>query len=680
MQPFIEAARSVRDLWTGSAILSWLAFQAMKPVIDRLGPTAFVYPLLRGNPLMDLWLHKQASLGHTLLAKPATDIRKCPSLPHRFVAVIPWGPDGTIADQLAMQCEREVREAWAGLAENVRAELEPTLGELCPDWDRLWSLQIEDFFDIKTSLVPEYSPKDDDDKDDKDEKDDKIARLTGGCSFKQAWPDAAAIRLLAAQIPPGDQPGYRQDTSGRWQAQMDFSARVMESNRMIRHVSASQEVTDSAGRTPPKCSLFGSWEQMGPANLNESAKFWDAASEKLIMKGVRLRKHEQFCAVALTKRFAAPAALAKKLELQSDDLRFPDTATVAAADWLQKAGIDPDKVRARHHDWNGRWLHGCGDDDEPVPPGCLAEKIRSAHSNIGKPPSYYAVLKMDGDNIGDWLRGEKALPLKDVLHPGIKRYYQEIGGPEIEAALKARRPLGPALHAAISAALAHFASRSAPAIVKEYNGTVIYSGGDDLLALLPLSRAAACASELKRAYRNGDDKSSGMGERATISAGIVYVHYREDLRLALEAAREAEVEAKKSGRDALHLRFMRRSGEHAGALLPWPKTGWFTGLTDLFARGASNRWAYRLRAELPVLESKFVPDGAVSAEIRRLGNRINDQHWKDFAHPQQPGDLIAAWWSDYRKASGDRKMPTPALEAFVTLCQGAAFVARGRDA
>ncbi len=32
VQPFIEAARSVRDLWSGSAILSWLAFAAMRPV------------------------------------------------------------------------------------------------------------------------------------------------------------------------------------------------------------------------------------------------------------------------------------------------------------------------------------------------------------------------------------------------------------------------------------------------------------------------------------------------------------------------------------------------------------------------------------------------------------------------------------------------------------------------
>ena len=38
VQKFIEAARSVRDLWSGSAILSWLIFQGIRPVIEKLGP------------------------------------------------------------------------------------------------------------------------------------------------------------------------------------------------------------------------------------------------------------------------------------------------------------------------------------------------------------------------------------------------------------------------------------------------------------------------------------------------------------------------------------------------------------------------------------------------------------------------------------------------------------------
>ena len=667
VQAFIEAARSVRDLWTGSAILSWLAFQAMEPVIDRFGPTAFVYPLLRGNALMDLWLRKHAGIGH-ILPKPGTDTCKCPSLPHRFAAIIPRGPDGKTADQLARQCEEAVREGWRGLAETVRAKLEPTFGELCGDWDRLWCKQIDDFFDIRTSVVPERLLDD-----------NGIARLIGGRCFDEVWPDATAIRSLSTRIPPGDRPGYAQDTAGRWQAQMDYSARVMESNRTIRHVPFSREVTDRAHRAPAKCSLFGSWEQMGPAELSEARRFWEVASDRLRMNGVRLRKGEKFCAAALTKRFAGPAFLVGEFCLGPGNLRFPDTATVSAENWLKKAGIDPDKIRNEHEKrWNGRWLHGADDDDQV--PERIEARIKDASNKFGKPPSYYAILKMDGDDIGGWLRGDNAPKLKNVLHPRIESYYREIGGPEIEAALDARRPVGPSLHAAISAALGHFASCSAPGIVRRYRGTVIYSGGDDLLALLPASHAAACADELRLAYRQGGDGSDGMGKKATISAGIAYVHYMEDLRLALQAAREAESGAKKAGKDIIRLHFMRRSGEHAGALLPWSRVGWFTELTELFGTRASNRWAYKLRSELPVLAGENMPGGAVSAEIRRIGNRIDDQCWRNHAAPRRPGDLIADWWSDYREADDSRDTSVPeALRDFVTLCQGAAFVARGRD-
>ena len=50
-----------------------------------------------------------------------------------------------------------------------------------------------------------------------------------------------------------------------------------------------------------------------------------------------------------------------------------------------------------------------------------------------------------------------------------------------------------------------------------------------------------------------------MGNRATLSAGIAFVHFMEDLRLALDAARQAEKAAKNDGRNRLTLHFMRRS-------------------------------------------------------------------------------------------------------------------------
>ena len=58
VQAFIASARSLRDLWTGSYLLSWLTFAAMRPVLEACGPAAVVSPALRGNPLLDRYLRE----------------------------------------------------------------------------------------------------------------------------------------------------------------------------------------------------------------------------------------------------------------------------------------------------------------------------------------------------------------------------------------------------------------------------------------------------------------------------------------------------------------------------------------------------------------------------------------------------------------------------------------------
>ncbi|HSW38736.1 MAG TPA: type III-B CRISPR-associated protein Cas10/Cmr2, partial [Acidobacteriota bacterium] len=59
VQKFIEQARSTRDLWSGSYLLSWLVAHALKSVSDKAGPDAVIYPALRAQPLFDLLYRKQ---------------------------------------------------------------------------------------------------------------------------------------------------------------------------------------------------------------------------------------------------------------------------------------------------------------------------------------------------------------------------------------------------------------------------------------------------------------------------------------------------------------------------------------------------------------------------------------------------------------------------------------------
>lgn len=150
--------------------------------------------------------------------------------------------------------------------------------------------------------------------------------------------------------------------------------------------------------------------------------------------------------------------------------------------------------------------------------------------------SYYAVVKMDGDHVGEYI-AENARSLRD--------------------------------HQDLSWRLAHFASQIAPSVVEDQDGhqvvpgRLIYSGGDDLLAMVPAASALIIANTLRSRF----ESEVGLN----VSAGIVIAHYTQPLEMVLNAARAAEkVYAKdQMGRNAVAVQIMRRSGEIRVAASKW---------------------------------------------------------------------------------------------------------------
>jgi hypothetical protein len=99
----------------------------------------------------------------------------------------------------------------------------------------------------------------------------------------------------------------------------------------------------------------------------------------------------------------------------------------------------------------------------------------------------------------------------------------------------------------------------------------------------------------------------------------------------------------------------------------------------LFLQGVSDRWAYKLRAELPALLGPEIPWELVFAETRRLLSRLEKA---DSGKLQGPAlDFLAAYHQGMtaKKPDGRGRTQANALEGFVTLCQAASFLARGRD-
>jgi CRISPR-associated protein Cmr2 len=709
VQSFIAAAQSIRDLWSGSMILAWLTFRAMLPVVDALGPTALVYPALRGLPWLDEWLRSKKGL-EEIVDGPSAEACLTPCIPNRFLALVPSGRDGEAASELAKRCRLAAREAWMEIAQDVRRNLEKKWNGFSEDWAARWDDQVADFFDFRASVLPWRAAG----------TDEEIGRLIAGDGgFQAAFPDASKVRALADAIPEDQCPRWRkknqpyeQKSAGSWQAKVELSARLMEAQRAIRHVPPSTKSMGPQNRFPAKCSLLGSYEQMGPADFGEARDFWEAAATTSI-DGVRLRKQERLCAVSLVKRFSGPCFFQDRLKVTRDDLRYDDTATVAAAGWLEKRPALQAYSQEQH---GSQWLHwssptqGCDDGDPEVPAKIWCELL--AERAKERPPAYYAVLMIDGDHLGKWLRGEKSPRVRDIMHPKMVEYYRTLDERTddgrhrqtlVDEALNARRPVGPALHAAISEALANFALHFVPEIVRDHNGTLIYAGGDDVLALVPTSEALKCAVALRDTFRRewktdalGRERLL-MGHEATLSAGMAVVHYKEDLRFALQTARDAERAAKNAGRDILQTVACRRSGEHARALCPWGFVPDIQHLIRAFLPGengelpASDRWAYRLRGELSTL--KGLPREAMRAEIRRLVERSEKPTRQRLDQPGNPqaGQRIADSFDRYFELREmrytdsnsdvplDQEQPGAFLNDFVTLCQSASFFARGRD-
>jgi CRISPR-associated protein Cmr2 len=117
-------------------------------------------------------------------------------------------------------------------------------------------------------------------------------------------------------------------------------------------------------------------------------------------------------------------------------------------------------------------------------------------------------------------------------------------------------------HRTFSNALASFAGEARAIVEHEHRGTLIYAGGDDALAFLPIPEALSCAERLRTSFAEAMASACAKladRERPTLSIGIGIEHYMESMGDLLALGREAEREAKRD-RNTLALVVEKRSG------------------------------------------------------------------------------------------------------------------------
>lgn len=250
--------------------------------------------------------------------------------------------------------------------------------------------------------------------------------------------------------------------------------------------------------------------------------------------------------------------------------------------------------------------------------------LQEMYEELGVPYPYYAILLADGDQMGEVIDRES-------------------------------RSGGAAAHRRLSNQLTlEFAGRVGQ-MVERHQGSLVYCGGDDVLALLPLHTALACARELADAFRRVLEEP-GRDPAPTLSVGLAVVHHLEPLGDTLAVARRALKLAKEGlpgtprglRRNALCIAVCKRSG------------------AELFVRGRWDEPApldLRLRRLMTLLMEDRLPDG-VAYELEMLARELDV--------PGMEGAAVA----EARRILGRKRMREADLDQIVASLQYAVNVRR----
>ena len=179
----------------------------------------------------------------------------------------------------------------------------------------------------------------------------------------------------------------------------------------------------------------------------------------------------------------------------------------------------------------------------------------------------------------------------------------------------------PATHRLLAQKLDGFSSRAA-AEVADADGQLVYAGGDDVVAFVPVVRVVECAENLANAF-------AGFVPGATLSVGAAIGHYKEPLSVTLARAREAE-RAAKVNRNSLAVAVYKRAGnpvlhDEQWALRDNPTDGSrfrAEGLSTWIGHYREDRVSHSLAFALRQLALEFpnnkAEGGVLAAEVVRV--------------------------------------------------------------
>ncbi|SMO36430.1 type III-B CRISPR-associated protein Cas10/Cmr2 [Melghirimyces algeriensis] len=408
-----------------------------------------------------------------------------------------------------------------------------------------------------------------------------------------------------------------------------------------------------------KCTLTGNLQELSgfvrSREPKQQQEFWESIREKKWISAFDLQENERLSAIGLIKRFY-PLVAEEALEwkLPKGALNFPSTGYLAAMPWIfsrrkeqqeemrnftqlaQQAKImcseDPGhevdskfyKLEGnafflsniqRENYWREHGWEQTSEEKAALQKALYQSLYRLTDEGKDTPSPFYALLLMDGDQLGQLLddQGEK-----------------------------------------VSQGLAQFTA-DLPEIVQEERGFTVYAGGDDVLALFPLKNGLPAAVRLRQAYQRA---FADISSEASISAALVYAHYKAPLQSVLKNAHELldDVAKRACGRDSLAIRVWKGGGPVWTWSCPWQEA--LKGQTD---QSVLETVARQIQGEQAYTPSFF----------HHLRSRLEPWHDPDEkdqkTYQERIQQLLVA---EYRRSNGTatREQAEERMEALMSVC------------
>lgn len=600
VQDFISKARKLRDYWTGSVLLSYLAFTGITKVCEELGPDHILYPSLQNQALMEQWLSNKddemkkalQEIKDSVLSKLQEDSKGIASFPNKFVFIC----NSSQTEEICAEIGKAIDGEWKGTSDIVKEYIaNKTSSKNSSDFNRIWNNARDKYWKYSWAAT-------------------NFATIENEKELKELLPET------------------------KWKEEFETMCKFNESAKENGELVTNYDVSNlygtthslaqgllAAGKNKPmfetvhhsqngeKCPLCGENEVLNTfsAKNGYTAKeysdniklFWDKLRGKENSDEdnfTQVGKSERLCAVCALKRFL-PVALKDKNHPLYETLvhsykkdGFQSTTEMASYEYLQTVSDERKKeIVQKLHEYEFET------DDEYLK--------KELEKSKGFETKYYAFLLMDGDKMGDLINGETTeAAWNDVLNIKTK---ENTPFADKDFAEK-RRTINPALHAMISDSLNNFARYGVQPLVNASGGRLIYAGGDDVCAILPLSKAFETADKIRQVYQlsyaqvtkdgslallkdeqyGGDDDTAPLPDmdkivmhlghsenqdktRISLSGAIIIAHHKQPLKEVFQDAKymlEHVAKGKdKSDRNSIAIRLKKRSGGDRDMWFKW---------------------------------------------------------------------------------------------------------------